>query len=521
MKYFLNSRALRYLLYTLAVLPLFLLRDFSLDNELRYLSIADEALAKGHWFTFTNHGIIYADKPPLYLWIVMLAKLLLGTHSMLLLGLFSFIPALLILYTMDRWTSRYLSPSERLTGELLLITGAFFFGTAIVLRMDMLMSLFILWALLIFYRGYKGRAHRYDPWLFPLCLFMALFTKGPLGLFIPLLSTTVFLLTRRQAALLKRFWGWKTWLLLLTLSALWFSGVYAEGGKAYLENLLVHQTVGRAVSSFHHSEPFFYYLLAFWYALAPWSLLVAGVLMGGIRQKLFASDREWLFLNTALSTVAALSLFSSKLQVYLAPTFPFFIYLTLLWLKRQGWSHRFYVLVALPALVMCLVLPGVALWPLVADGFTPLLLAPALVLSLAGLLALAFLRHHSMNHALQSMGAGILLAVFLASFALPRYNHLIGMGTLAQKAREIAHRKGAEQYYYCRITRADNLDVYLGQPLTEVRIKDLYMQPATINPPALLFVSARIIHRSDSLQRFLQGRPLHRSGKYYLVEIDP
>ena len=82
----------RYLLFFACFIPLLYFRDFTPNNELKYLSIADEALREGHWFTFWNHGALYADKPPLYLWIVMLGKWLLGTHSMFFLGLFSLSP---------------------------------------------------------------------------------------------------------------------------------------------------------------------------------------------------------------------------------------------------------------------------------------------------------------------------------------------------------------------------------------------------------------------------------------------
>ena len=58
------------------MLPVMILRDFTPSNELRYLSIADEALRDGHLFAFTNQGEPYADKPPLYIWIVMLGKIL-------------------------------------------------------------------------------------------------------------------------------------------------------------------------------------------------------------------------------------------------------------------------------------------------------------------------------------------------------------------------------------------------------------------------------------------------------------
>ena len=63
-----KSKFLPFLLL-LAVLPVLIFRDYTPSNELRYLSIVDEALRNGDIFTFTNHGIQYADKPPLYLWI--------------------------------------------------------------------------------------------------------------------------------------------------------------------------------------------------------------------------------------------------------------------------------------------------------------------------------------------------------------------------------------------------------------------------------------------------------------------
>ena len=55
-----------YLIWFVALLPVMILRDFTPDNELRYLSIVDEALQNSDVFTFTNQGEIYADKPPLY-----------------------------------------------------------------------------------------------------------------------------------------------------------------------------------------------------------------------------------------------------------------------------------------------------------------------------------------------------------------------------------------------------------------------------------------------------------------------
>lgn len=142
--------------FCIALLPVLLFRDFTPDNELRYLSIADEAIRSNTFFTFTNHGIPYADKPPLYLWIVMLGKWLFGSHQMWFLALASLIPSLVVVDVLDRWCGSKLDGRGRLSARLMLLTSALFAGMAVTLRMDMLMCMFIVLALRSFYRLYRS-----------------------------------------------------------------------------------------------------------------------------------------------------------------------------------------------------------------------------------------------------------------------------------------------------------------------------------------------------------------------------
>lgn len=132
------------------LVPVILLRDFTPANELRYLSIADEALRNHSFFAFSNHGVPYADKPPLYFWLLMLCRRLVGGHSMWLLALLSLLPAWGIVRTMDSWTRREMDADSRLLARLMLLTCGLFVGMAVTLRMDMLMSFFIVLALRVF-----------------------------------------------------------------------------------------------------------------------------------------------------------------------------------------------------------------------------------------------------------------------------------------------------------------------------------------------------------------------------------
>ena len=91
------------LLIFVALIPSLLLRACTPSNDLRYITIADEALRNGQFFSFTNHGVAYCDKPPLYLWIVILGRWLFGQHCMFFISICSVIPALLLIRVMDQW----------------------------------------------------------------------------------------------------------------------------------------------------------------------------------------------------------------------------------------------------------------------------------------------------------------------------------------------------------------------------------------------------------------------------------
>lgn len=60
------------------------------------------------------------------------------------------LPAWGIVRTMDSWTRREMDADSRLLARLMLLTCGLFVGMAVTLRMDMLMSFFIVLALRVF-----------------------------------------------------------------------------------------------------------------------------------------------------------------------------------------------------------------------------------------------------------------------------------------------------------------------------------------------------------------------------------
>lgn len=360
------DRRVRYLAYLLLLLPLLLHRAPTEANELKYLSIADEALRDGHFWCLYLDGAVYADKPPLYLWIVMLLRRLLGFHCIPLLELFSLMPAFGVLALFDRWCAPTLQLRWRLVAEAALLTTAYFLGGAVVLRMDMLMVFFITLALWLFWRMDRGEAAAWLPWAFALAVFGAIFSKGPVGFLFPLLAVFVWLLRERRLRDFGKAWGWRTWLVLAVLCGIWWGCAWLEGGREYIDNLLVHQTVDRAVNAFHHRRPWYWYLYTAWYAMGPWALLTIPVAVWGKVRKVGMTSRTRFFLLGAAAFFVLMSCFSSKLQIYLLPVFGPVNYAAFSILQAaddgvRRWPRR--------ALTVCAVLAAALLLTVLAAGF--------------------------------------------------------------------------------------------------------------------------------------------------------
>lgn len=507
----------KYLLIFLCFIPLLLLRDFTPNNELKYLSIADEAIRDGHFFAFWNHGTVYADKPPLYLWIVILGKWLLGEHYMLFIGLFSLLPALAVVAVMNKWVKSAVPASMQTGGGLMLMTSGLFTGSAIVARMDMLMCLFIVLSLYTFYKLYCGKASRRDSVLLPVYIFLAVFTKGPVGILVPLLSIPVFLLFQKKLHTFGKYLGWKQWAILIGLCCVWFGAVYIEGGKNYLDNLLFHQTVNRAIDSFHHKAPAWYYLKTIWYSLAPWILLYVAAIISGIRKGLINTDLKRLFLTVITTTFIALSLFSGKLDIYLLPIFPFVAYSAILLLpdlneKALRFSIAIPAFILLPAFPLLFIINRYLPFS-VTDTWT--IPAASAILSAASGLTLYCLWKKSLMRGTNTLATGLLLAILIGSFSLSGLNPYIGFRTISQKAETIAHEKGIENYYFYKFRSGENIDTYLKQKIQPLTIPELSCLSG--KQKFILLCRNKDLKREPELQELIDGKESYSIGNYSII----
>ena len=525
------------ILMLLTLSPLMALRDYTPSNELRYLSIVDEALQDGHVLAFTNHGEDYADKPPLYFWLMMLFKMLLGEHNMYVLSLLSFIPACIIIAVMDKWLRQaypeVFTARKRFGAALMLATTGLFLGMTVFLRMDMLMCMWIVLALWTFWKWDNGigneSAHRL---MLPVYTFLALFTKGPVGVLMPPVAIIVYLAASKRWKDIGKYLGFVFWVVLAVLCAVWFTGVFLEGGAGYLKNLLFHQTVDRAVNSFHHKAPFWYYLAIIWAVMAPWCLATVPALVTGLLKKREGeapSGYEKTLALTSLSTFVMLSLFSSKLAIYLASIFPFAVYLWPAVVQRKGWNGWQTAAVKIPSILTLLLGLGVAVVSLacllvpklpefISFPFlrSPLVMLSSVPLTYGGIMALRAIskEREAWEKPVTIVSTVILLSVFLVSFKMPAINDYIGYANVCK----LVPAEG--QVYTLKVHRPENMDVYLGRSVYDFGDDTesfMFLAPGE----GTLIMPLKALSESEALGEFVEDFEVQYCGPYAVYRLEP
>ena len=492
MKEFLQKHPLAavFAFVTVCVLPMLLWRDPSPSNELRYLSIVEEALRDGHFFAFYNQGIPYTDKPPLFFWLLMFFRLFCSETCMWLPILFTaLLPAFVTVAVMDRWLR--LANPERKYNDLmrvcyatLLLAGLLFMIQTFFLRMDMLMTMFIVLALFTFWKMYTGiSVRKADRWLLPVYIFLALFTKGPVGFFAPVLIIIVFLALERQLRRLPEFLGWRQWLVMLVPFGLWILGAWIEGGREYVGSLLFHQTMDRAVNAFTHKQPFWWYIPTLLYAVLPYTLLMIPALVYLYRRRDRGDKFSRLLLTAVAVTFIMLSAFSGKLAIYLTPILPFMAYLMPKFAdttKGQSEHLKKWALL-IPAGLFALA--GICILILsISTGTSPLaqmamrlalntpyifcatILAIAAVLLLGGIVSIFVICRRGWPSGVIALGATLFLAVFAAGCTIEPLNEWTAYEKVC---REASSATDCDTYNTLFVHRPENMDVYLGTDVTD------------------------------------------------------
>jgi 4-amino-4-deoxy-L-arabinose transferase-like glycosyltransferase len=306
------------------------LRDPWPPDEPRFALAARDMVATGDWLLPRIGGEPYADKPPLFFWL--LASGLEATNSLrvafLLPSLLAAFGCVVLVYDLGR---RLWNREAGLAGALALLFTVQFVWQARQAQIDATLCFFTTLSLYGLLRHCLQGPH----WAWYATGWAAagfgIITKG-VG-FLPLLVLLPYALSRvgrwQPRPAMGASWRWLLGPLALVVAvSLWLVPMLmAAGGnpelRAYRDEILLGQTVTRYVSAWHHREPIWYFILevipGLWLpltALLPW-------LLPRWRENLRQRDlRVLLPLAWVVLVIVFFSLSTGKRGVYVLPALP-------------------------------------------------------------------------------------------------------------------------------------------------------------------------------------------------------
>ncbi|HWI25177.1 MAG TPA: glycosyltransferase family 39 protein [Lysobacter sp.] len=360
------------------------LRDPWPADEPRFVLVAKQMWDSGDWL-FPHRGAeLYADKPPLYFWLLGAAYALVRdwTWAFLLPSLLAALATLALTYDLAR---RLWSHRAGLCAAIAVLACAQFVYQAKRAQIDPTVVAFIT-------LGTYGIARHLllgPQWRW---FWLGCFAAG-LGVISKGVGFLALLMLLPYAAMRMRRWALPApggnnalrWsgggLAFLAAIALWFVPMVATAltsgdpeHRAYLHELLFRQTATRYASAWHHTQPPWYFLgvvAGFW---LPFSLALPW-LFPRWRDALRLRDAKvWLPLGWALLVLLFFSASPGKRDMYILPMLPMVAVAAAPYLEGIARSRRFRALLALFVAVVAFVL--------LASGVAALALDPGFELKI-------------------------------------------------------------------------------------------------------------------------------------------
>lgn len=316
------------LLVLLAVVAVSVRRPWDPTDELKYCQIVQTMQATGELCVPHVWGSAYADKPPLYFWLVLASAKLLGGVGLPALLAPSVLSACALLWLVFRIGSRCYGQRNGMLASTVLASLPLFVAAAQLGRMDMLFAWLIAEATYLFYRGYV-EDHRWARVASFVCMGVAVLAKGPYGVLFPLATNGFFLAISGRT---RKLWCRETVagvFVLAGIVAAWLVPAVLSAGPGYLDELYGVNVLAAASLGLNHPQPAYFYLIFLPVVLFPWLVFSAPAIVHAWRRwRDGRSEHDlWLLCWIALP-LAILSLVRIKLPMYLLPLMPAIALLT-------------------------------------------------------------------------------------------------------------------------------------------------------------------------------------------------
>jgi hypothetical protein len=287
-----------------------------------------------------RNGDEIPSKPPMFHWLGATAAAAAGRVDETVVRIPSVVSAAFALAAFAWLLTRLYGTRAGLVAAGMLATMMVWIVAATAARVDMVFSASITIALLSFFSAYTD-GRRSMPQTFYACAAIAVLTKGPAGLVLPVAVVCAFLLFERDFSYFGKL-RLRFALPWVALAVAWYVGAYFEGGGAFVEKLLFEENLYRVTNAeaagMGHTKAFYAHLPLLLAGIAPWTIAVPAAFLAfwQRRSETKRGDPLRFFLIWFVVVFLLFSLAGSKRAVYLLPAYPAVAALLAIWWVRGG-----------------------------------------------------------------------------------------------------------------------------------------------------------------------------------------
>ncbi len=306
--------------------------DLWSPDEPRYAQVAREMVNGGDWALMHFNGETYADKPPLFFWLMVLSSYLWQGFSSLSVRFPSALLGTLTVLVTFLLGKNLFSTRTGFFSGLILATSLEFAYLSTRANIDTTLTFFTTASLLCFFQWYQfhqgemseqRRTRDLSIYGFYIGMALGTLTKGPVGFILPLLISVIYLIIQKDLKGIKRMKLIPGIVLMLGIILAWYVPAVWKGGRDYLNATLLKQTIQRYSEGWSHVKPFYYYFYNYPLESMPWFLFLPAALAYGFSKETIEKRKRFLFLLTWFVAIFIFfSLSKGKRGLYLLPLYP-------------------------------------------------------------------------------------------------------------------------------------------------------------------------------------------------------
>lgn len=336
-----------------------------IKDEFKYIYLTDNLIERKNFIILKYFGELYPDKPPLYFWILVLLRYIFRENFFpLSLVLCSIFPMILISLKSYKFIVDMDSDTFGNYIFKLFITLPFIVGISLILRMDMLLTFWIISSIYIFFEGYySNKWDKKNIFLMYIYIALGILTKGGAGIVVPILTIITFLFLEKNFKILKEIKFLRGILFVLFIILFWFFSLSKiPEGKDYISLMIGRETIGRVLNSKTHMRPFYFYLIhtpLTFFILFPFVFLQIYRLSKKIKYFKTWNRLDKISYSWFIPNFIFFSLCSGKLDIYLLPIYPAMIILAVRYLTEIGLERYISKIIKLQIILVLTAISGV------------------------------------------------------------------------------------------------------------------------------------------------------------------